>query len=24
VGSFERSYRDCLASLEKRAGELTG
>ncbi len=23
VGSFERSYRDCLASLEKRAGELT-
>jgi transaldolase len=24
VDSFERSYRDCLASLEKRAGELTG
>jgi transaldolase len=24
VGSFEQSYRDCLASLEKRAGELTG
>ena len=23
VDSFERSYRDCLASLEKRAGELT-
>jgi transaldolase len=24
VDSFERSYQDCLASLEKRAGELTG
>ncbi len=24
VGSFERSYRDCLASLDKHAGELTG
>ena len=23
VDNFERSYRDCLASLEKRAGELT-
>jgi transaldolase len=24
VGSFTRSYRDCLASLEKRAAEITG
>ena len=24
VDSFERSYRDCLSSLEKRAGELIG